>query len=129
MLVAKGARLDVMAEAFGCRSLSDAHVGNKPRPTFGLVTFAHFAVEFFDIDLLKATIAQRVDLEVRSSRFGTALCMACDNDNDDMAELLLWSGAHLDSVTPLCLVALCIRVICFSIILCCMSFAPNIRFC
>lgn len=99
MLVAKGARLDVVAEALGCRSLPGVYVEKKPRPTFGLVTFAHFAVEFSDTDLLQAAIAQYTDLEVRSSRFGTALCMACDNDNDEMAELLLWNGAHPDSVT------------------------------
>jgi hypothetical protein len=107
VLVAKGARLDVVAEALGCRSLPGAHAeNNNPRPTFGLITFAHFAVEFFDIDLLKATIAQCADLQVRSTRFGSALCMACDSDNDEMARMLLWNGAHPDSVTQLCLVAL-----------------------
>ena len=98
-LVEEGARLDVVAEVLDYHSLHKMHAGLRPHPTFGLVTFAHFAVEFFDIDLLKMAIAHRVNLNVRSSLFGTALHMACCNFDEETAELLLRNGAHHDVVT------------------------------
>ena len=55
---------------------------------------------------MEAAIAQRVDLNVRSQLFGSALHVACDRDDKEMAELLLRSGAHADSVPILSLAPL-----------------------
>lgn len=97
-LVAKGARLDVVAPIVNYSKLELAGGEILAVEPYGIFTFAHFAAKYNDSDLLKAVIAGCIDLDVCSSRFGSALHVACDNGNVEVARLLLKNGAHSDSV-------------------------------
>ena len=91
--VANGARLDVVAH------IEQSTGDDLLDKCIGLFTFAHFAVFNDDVELLKAAIAHGVDLNVRSKSHGSALHMACDENNGTLAKMLHENGAHVDIVS------------------------------
>lgn len=101
-LVKMGARLDVVAPIRGINWSTKLPNEMQFDRTSVFFTFAHFAALFRDYDLLKTAIAQRADLNMRSYLFGSALHVACDNGDRNIAELLLRNGAHADSVLTFC---------------------------
>ena len=105
-LVKMGARLDVVAPVYDIKWPKKLPTEIDYEQLNIFFTFAHFAVLFHDYDLLEAVIAHRADLNVRSYLFGSALHIACDKGDREIAEILLRNGAHPDSVALLCSVAL-----------------------
>ena len=101
-----GARLDVVAAVHAIAWWDKLPKDTQFDRSNLFFTFLHFASLFHDYELMKAAIAQRADLNVRSYLFGSALHVACDRNDKDMAELLLRNGAHADSVPLLSLTAL-----------------------
>jgi hypothetical protein len=98
-LVAIGARLNVVASIVNYSILEQMESGDlMTLQVYGSFTFAHFAAKYNDPDLLKAAVAEHIDLDIRSFGFGSALHLACNNDNMQIAKLLVKCGAHTDSV-------------------------------
>ena len=98
-LVANGARLNVVASVVNYVVLEELEKGDLfAMQLYGSLSFAHFAAKYNDSDLMKAAVAERIDVNIRSFAFGSALHVACDNDNMQIAKLLIKCGAHTDSV-------------------------------